>query len=108
MRFSPGFERVESTYGARFAAAQADLKGAQDDVQAADDMLAQLTKDAGGKLPPSDQAKLVKTKRADAATLVEAYKSTVDGYNALEQFDMELTLPNGIHLATVKFRRSAK
>ena len=108
VRFSPGLDRVESTFGARMAAAQADLKGAQDDVQAADDTLARMAKDAGGKLPVSDQVRLVQSKRADAATLVEAYKSTVDGYNALEQLDIELTLPNGVHLTTVRFRRAAK
>ncbi len=108
VRFSPAMDRVESTFGARMEASQADLKQAQDDEQAADDMLARMAKDAGGKLPASDQVKLVQTKRADAATLVEAYKSTVDGYNALEQFDIELTLPNGMHLTTVRFRRAAK
>ena len=108
VRFSPGMDRVESTFGPRVEAAQADLKQAQDDVQAADDTLARMAKDAGGKLLETDQVKLIKTRRADSVTLIEAYKSTVDGYNALEQFDIELALPNGVHLTTVRFRRAAK
>ncbi|MGN6366657.1 MAG: hypothetical protein ACTHN5_00070 [Phycisphaerae bacterium] len=107
VRFSPGFDRVESTFASRFAAAQSDLKQAQDDVHADDDLLAQLAKDANSKLPDSDQVKLVKSKRADAATLVEAYKSTVAGYNELDKFDIELSLPNGVHLVTLRFRRTA-
>jgi hypothetical protein len=44
-------------------------------------------------------------KQDDATALLAAYKAAVAGYNDIHTFDIPLSLPNGVRLATVKFRR---
>jgi len=109
VRFSNNYQRMENTFAVRLGAAQADLAQAESDVRSADDELERIRKDAGGTIPASSEnAKLYRGKRADAAALVDAYKSEVDGYNQLKQVDIDLTLPNGVRLTTIRFRRTGK
>jgi hypothetical protein len=109
VRFSPGFQRVESTFAARFAAAQADLADAESDVRAANDSLDRIKKESGGgNTSGSESVKNIQTKRTEASALVDAYKAAVAGYNELTQFDIDLNLPNGVRLTTVRFRRPGR
>ena len=109
VRFSPGFQRVENTFGVRLAAAQSDLADAESDVRAANDALDRLKKESGGALPSSSETvKNLQNKRTESSALVEAYKAALAGYNELNGFDIELTTPNGLRLTAVKFRRAGK
>jgi hypothetical protein len=99
------FGRIENTFAAQLADAKAQIAACESDLRALASQIDEAKRDSGGKLPDTDAAQRMLKKQEDATALLAAYKAAVAGYNDIHSIDIPLTLPNGVRLATVKFRR---
>jgi hypothetical protein len=99
------FGRIENTFAAQLADATAQIATCESDLRAVASDIEEAKRVSGGRLPDTDSARMLLKKQDDATALLAAYKAAVAGYNDIHTFDIPLSLPNGVRLATVKFRR---
>jgi hypothetical protein len=99
------FGRIENSFAAQLADATAQVANCESDLRAVAAQIDEAKRVSGGKLPDTDSARMMLKKQDDTTALLAAYKAAVAGYNDIHAFDIPLSLPNGVRLATVKFRR---
>jgi hypothetical protein len=102
LTFRPGWAAVESNLAKRETADAAVLAQYESDLRAINSELARIKKefnrtDAG-----------LEGKKTDCEALVNAYKTAVGGYKELTDLDVALDLPDGLRIATLRFRRDGK
>ncbi len=90
MSFRPGFKSVECDWAKRLATAENDVARYESDLRA-------IKNATDGSL---------ESKRPETEALVAAYKSAVAGYKELENLEITLTLPDGLKLGTLIFKRN--
>jgi GTPase-associated protein 1, N-terminal domain type 2/GTPase-associated protein 1, middle domain len=100
------FGRIENSLPAQLADATAQITGCESDLRALAAEIDEAKRVSGGKLPDTDSTRMMLKKQDDTTALLAAYKAAVAGYNDIQAFDIPLSLPNGVRLATVKFRRN--
>ncbi len=108
LRFGPGLKTVGSTFTMRRQDAQTQEDQAAKELQDTDDEIAALKKQFGGSYDSSEKSKTLAKTRADAQTLVDAYKEAIASYDEVTNLNVTIGLPGGLRVATVRFHRPEK
>jgi hypothetical protein len=104
----PGFTKVESTFGKRLAADQAELARCQGELRGIDQEIDEAKKINGGILPESEGGLALMARRTAAASRVDAYKAAVAAYTEMPPFDIGLDLPDGLRVASLHFQQTSR
>ncbi len=105
VRFGPGFAKVDNTLAKQIADAKGKIADNESDLRDIDRQIEDAKRVSGGKLPDTDSARMLTKRHEDAAALIDAYKAAIAGYNDIQGFDVQFSLPDGVRLATIKFSR---
>lgn len=102
LTFRPGWSAVESTFAKRQAADEAELARYESELRVVNAELARIKKEF------SRTDATLEGKKQDLEALVAAYKTAVAGYKDWSDLDVALDLPDGLRIATLRFRSSGK
>jgi hypothetical protein len=102
LTFRPGWSAVESTFAKRQAADEVELARYESELRVANAEIARIKKEF------SRTDATLEGKKQDLEALVAAYKTAVAGYKDWSDLDVALDLPDGLRIATLRFRGGGK